>query len=101
MAAIDQNLQQIREAVYGEEVRGSIVGAIEQCYADANDVVKVSENQPVEENVKLWVKPTSEEYKVPTWEEHQALSDRLTSAEAAIEALTARVTALEQSIPST
>ena len=88
MATINQNLQQIREAVYGEEVRGSIVGAIEQCYADANDVVKVSESQPVEENVKLWVKPTSEEYKVPTWEEHQALIARVEALESAISTLT-------------
>ena len=70
---IDQDLQAIREAVYGEEVRGAIVDGIEQAYLDANDVVKVSETQPTGENVKLWVKPESDEYKVPTWQEFSAL----------------------------
>lgn len=35
---INTFLQQIRNAIYGEEVRGSIVGAIEQCYADAGNL---------------------------------------------------------------
>lgn len=74
---IDQDLQAIREAVYGEEVRGAIVDGIEQAYLDANDVVKVSETQPIAENVKLWVKPESEEFKVPTWEEHQEVADEV------------------------
>ena len=34
MATIEQNLQAIRTAVYGEEVRGSIVDAISKCYTD-------------------------------------------------------------------
>lgn len=66
---IDQDLRAIQEAVYGEEVRGAIIDGIRQAYSDANDVVKVSETQPTEENVKIWVKPESDEYKVPTWEE--------------------------------
>ena len=81
---IDQDLQAIREAVYGEEVRGAIVDGIEQAYLDANDVVKVSETQPTAENVKLWVKPESDEYKVPTWEEHTTLEDEVADLKSAI-----------------
>lgn len=78
---IDQDLQAIRQAVYGEEVRGAIIDGIQQAYSDANDVVKVSETQPIEENVKLWVKPESDEYKVPTLEEFQALEARVRALE--------------------
>lgn len=78
---IDQDLQAIREAVYGEQVRGAIIDGIRQAYSDANDVVKVSETQPIEENVKIWVKPESDEQKVPTWEEFQALEARVTALE--------------------
>lgn len=82
--AIDGDLQQIAEAVYGEEVRGSIIDAIEQCYTDANDVVKVSETQPITENTKIWIKPTSDEYKVPTYEEHQAVADDVNNLKNAV-----------------
>lgn len=78
---IDQDLQAIRQAVYGEEVRGAIIDGIEQAYSDANDVVKVSSTQPTEENVKLWVKPESDECKVPTWEEFQDLVARVEALE--------------------
>ena len=33
--AIDTDIQNIRNAVYGEEVRGSIIDALEQCYDDS------------------------------------------------------------------
>ena len=69
--AIDTFLQRIRNAVYGREVRESIASGIEQCYDDAVDVVKVSQTKPTGENVKLWVKPESDEMKVPTWEEFE------------------------------
>ena len=35
MSGISDYIEQIRNATYGEEVRGSIVSALEQCYADA------------------------------------------------------------------
>lgn len=79
MARIDQNLEAIRTAVYGEEVRGAIHDGIKQCYIDANDVVKVSESQPTEENVKLWVKPESEELALTTYEEFQGFSNDVNS----------------------
>lgn len=34
MSAIDNYLQEIKTAVYGEEVRDAIHDAIEQCYED-------------------------------------------------------------------
>ena len=43
MATIEQDLQAIRTAVYGEEVRGSIVDAIEQCYTDTVEGVNKAE----------------------------------------------------------
>lgn len=78
---IDRDLQAIREAVYGEEVRGAIIDGIEQAYLDATDVVKISTTQPTGENVKLWVKPESDEHKVPTWEEFEDLKARVTALE--------------------
>lgn len=75
--AIDQDLAQIKNAIYGEEVRDAIIDGIEQCYSDANDVVKVSETQPTEENVKLWVKPESEETVVPTYDEFQEFKNEI------------------------
>lgn len=76
--AIDQDLAQIKNAIYGEEVRDAIIDGIEQCYSDANDVVKVSETQPTEENVKLWVKPESQELVVPTYEDLQTFEAGVT-----------------------
>ena len=35
MSAIQNFLEKIKTAIYGEEVRGSIHDAIEQCYKDA------------------------------------------------------------------
>ena len=35
MAAIDNYLETLRTAVYGEEVRSAIISAIQQCYTDA------------------------------------------------------------------
>ena len=35
MSAIQTFLEKIKTAIYGEEVRGSIHDAIEQCYKDA------------------------------------------------------------------
>lgn len=80
MAKIDPYLQQIKNASYGEEVRGAIHDGIKQCYIDATDVVKVSETQPTDENVKLWVKPESDEYIVPTFEDFQEFEDAVTTA---------------------
>ena len=34
MAAIDRYIQQIREAIYGKDVREAIASGIEQCYSD-------------------------------------------------------------------
>ena len=82
--AIDGYIEDIREAVYGEEVRGSIIGAIEQCYTDAVDVVKVSDDPPGSENTKIWIRPTHDEYQVPTWTEHQELEDRVEELEGAV-----------------
>lgn len=75
MGAIDGFLRQIRQAIYGREVRESIAKGIEQCYSDATDVVKVSDTPPTGENVKLWVKPEPDEFQVPTWAEHQEVAD--------------------------
>lgn len=42
MSDIQVYLDEIRNALYGEEVRSSIIGAINQCYQDAADGVKPS-----------------------------------------------------------
>lgn len=47
-----------------------------------DDIVLVQANQPASETNKLWVKPESDEYKVPTWAEFQALVDRVAQLEA-------------------
>lgn len=83
MGAIDNYLAAIGSAVYGEEVRSSIINGIRQCYTDAVDVVKVSTTQPTSENTKIWIKPESDEYKVPTWDEFQALQNTVSTEEAA------------------
>jgi len=41
------------------------------------DIVLVQESQPSSDTNKIWVKPESDEYKVPTWDEFQELSDRV------------------------
>ena len=43
MATIEQDLQAIQQAVYGEEVRGSIIDAISQCYTDTVNGVNAAE----------------------------------------------------------
>lgn len=73
--SVDTYLHAIRNAIYGKDVRSAIANGIDQCYTDANDVVKISETQPVEENVKLWVKPTRDEYSVPTYAEFEEVAD--------------------------
>ncbi len=40
-------------------------------------IVLVQDTQPTEEDNKIWIKPESEEYKVPTWEEFQELSAKV------------------------
>ena len=42
-----------------------------------NDIVLVQAEQPTSQTNKLWVKPESDEYKVPTWEEFQELSAKV------------------------
>lgn len=100
MATIEQYLQQIGSATYGEEVRGSIISAITQCYSDANDVVKISETQPETSNTKLWIKPESDEYRVPTWEEHLALEDEVDSLKQRCQSLEEEVASLEERLNS-
>lgn len=50
-----------------------------------DDIVLVQANQPASPTNKLWVKPESEEYKVPTWEEFQALVNRVAQLEAQLQ----------------
>ena len=47
-----------------------------------DDIVLVQANQPASETNKLWVKPESDEYQVPTWAEFQALVNRVAQLEA-------------------
>lgn len=84
MGAIDNFLRQIRQAIYGKDVRESIAKGIEQCYSDAVDVVKVSDTPPTGENVKLWVKPEPDEFQVPTWAEHQEVADDVNDLRSAL-----------------
>lgn len=43
MPTIRQDLDQIMQATYGEQVRGSIVDAIEQCYSDVSNGVTIAQ----------------------------------------------------------
>lgn len=45
-----------------------------------NDIVLVQETEPTSNTNKLWVKPESDEFKVPTWEEFQELASDIRSA---------------------
>lgn len=47
-----------------------------------DDVILVQSTQPTSETNKIWVKPENEEYKVPTWDEFQALVNRVAQLEA-------------------
>ena len=47
------------------------------------DMIQVSTTQPSEQTVKLWVKPESEEYQVPTYAEHEELADEVTDLKSA------------------
>lgn len=38
------------------------------------NIILVQETQPTEEDNKIWVKPESDEFKVPTWDEFQAVA---------------------------
>lgn len=40
MATIDQDIAQIRQAIYGKDVREAIADGIEQCYADSNGALE-------------------------------------------------------------
>ena len=42
-----------------------------------DEIVLVQNTQPTSERNKIWVKPESDEYKVPTWEEFQELSAKV------------------------
>lgn len=112
MPTIEQDVRQIRQAVYGREVREAIADGIEKCYDDvssaktiaddssaaataaatsantaaaaattaaqnANDIVLVQADQPTAAGNKLWVKPESEEYQVPTYDEFEDLKSAL------------------------
>lgn len=45
-----------------------------------NDIVLVQETEPTSDTNKLWVKPESDEFKVPTWDEFQELASDIHSA---------------------
>lgn len=47
--------------------------AAEQAARGVNDIVLVQESQPDSSTNKIWIKPESDEYKVPTWEEFNTL----------------------------
>lgn len=47
MGNISQYLKQIAEAIYGEEVRGSIINSIKQCYTDAANKDPANTNMEV------------------------------------------------------
>lgn len=42
-----------------------------------DDIVLVQADQPASSTNKIWIKPESDEYKVPTWDEFQALSAKV------------------------
>lgn len=42
-----------------------------------DDIVLVQADQPESSTNKIWIKPESDEYKVPTWDEFQALSAKV------------------------
>ena len=116
MSTIEHDLAQIRQAVYGREVREAIADGIEHCYDDvststtladgaaerantaaarsedineelgdnADALVLVQDTQPVEEFNKLWIKPGSEEYQVPTYGEFEDLEEEVTELKGAI-----------------
>ena len=50
------------------------------------DMIQVSSTQPSEQTVKLWVKPESQEYQVPTYAEHEELADEVTDLKSAFHA---------------
>lgn len=47
----------------------------------AADIVKVSDTAPTSEYTQIWIKPTTDECQVPTWEEFQALVSRVAALE--------------------
>lgn len=68
-----------------EEVMDSIpqdYQTLDQHVVDLTEhIVEVSETQPVNEQNKLWIQPTSEEVRVPTYEEFEELRDSVAPIE--------------------
>jgi len=68
-----------------EEVMDSIpqdYQTLDQHVVDLTEhIVEVSETQPTNEQNKLWIQPTSEEVRVPTYEEFEELRDSVAPIE--------------------
>ena len=47
MAGIVNDVEQIRQALYGREVREAIAHGIEQCFAEMQEVLNVVENYEI------------------------------------------------------
>ena len=117
MATIAQILLQIRQAIFGKDVRESIAQGIEKCYTDvqagvttadsaaerahtsadrsdeinealadnAKDLILIQQNQPDKEFNRVWIKPESDEYIVPTYDEFSDLKNDFNSLTLGIE----------------
>ena len=103
---ISRNVEQVRNATYGKDVREAIAKGLEICYGytsgatadeaaqranaaeaareveaalqDIDDIVKVQDTQPSEASNKIWVQPQDDtEYKVASFAAYEALWNRM------------------------
>ena len=65
MSAIDNYLQEIKTAVYGEEVRDAIHDAIEQCYEDVNQQVSMVTQPDISWTIGVTVGQNTGAYNYP------------------------------------
>ena len=84
MANINTLVAQIRQALFGKDVRESIAQGIETCYNDlvvhSKDLVIIQNTQPnpIPSFNEIWIEKTGTEYTVPTMDDVATVAETKT-----------------------
>ena len=74
-SSANQNSQAANKAAQAAKAAAQTVD--NKVAESVGNIVLVQDTQPTETDNKIWIKPESDEYKVPTWEEFQELSGKV------------------------
>ena len=74
-SSANQNSQAANQAAQAANTAAQTVD--NKVAESVGNIILVQDTQPTQTDNKIWVKPESDEFKVPTWEEFQELSAKV------------------------